>query len=69
MIKFVTVWLLTVVVSQSNVSQKAFTSFQYTYSTREECLKYSEFYRKQEDGIRRFDTYCAPSKIPVVVNK
>ncbi|URG13770.1 hypothetical protein [Acinetobacter phage vB_AbaS_TCUP2199] len=70
MIKFATVWVLTVIVTYSGTNRVALTNFQHTYGSREECVKRSEFYRKQNDGnTKSFETYCAPSQIPMVVNK
>lgn len=69
MIKLITVWVLTVVVTHGRLDHSSMSNFQHTYSTREECLKYSKFYYQQNDGTIELRTYCAPSKIPVVVNK
>ena len=70
MIKFATVWVLTVIVSYSgSYNSKAITSFQHTYSSRDECIKQSSFYRKHNDGIKYYETYCVPSQIPMVIPK
>ena len=70
MIKFTTVWILTVVCTYSGTNRVALTNFQHTYTSRDECIKQSNFYRKQNDGgAQYFQTYCVPSQIPIAVNK
>lgn len=69
MIKFVTVWVLTVVFYNGTSGGRTATSWQFQYQTQQTCINAAKKYVRasQNSMLVTYYTFCDQHQIPMVV--